>query len=170
MKVRQFFGLMLYKTIGQFLPSSSSPIKIGKHFRRFCGSLILLKHGKKINIERKANFSIRCEIGNNSSIGQNAFIGKTIIGENVMMGPDVKIYTINHSHSRIDVPMTSQGVDEEKPVIIEDDVWIGANVIILPGVVIGRGCIIGAGSVVTKSTPPYTICCGNPAIVKKERK
>ena len=169
MKIRQIIGLVLYKTIAQYLPASSSSIKIGRWLRGFCGKLVLLKHGNNINIERKASFSSRCEIGNNSSIGKNALLGKTIIKDNVMMGPDVKIFTFNHIHDDINIPMIKQGVGSEKPVVIESDVWIGANVIILPGITIGKGCIIGAGSVVTKSTPPYTICCGNPAIVKKNR-
>lgn len=87
-----------------------------------------------------------------------------------MMGPDVFIYTQNHNFSRTDISMDQQGWSEEKPVIIEDDVWIGSRVTILPGVIIGKGCIIGASAVVTKSMPPYSVVAGNPAIVVKNRK
>ena len=65
--------------------------------------------------------------------------------------------------------MRKQGLTKPKPVIIEDDVWIGTKTILLPGVHIGKGAIIGAGSVVTKNIPPYTIAVGNPAVVKKSR-
>lgn len=66
--------------------------------------------------------------------------------------------------------MNLQGMSKEHPVLIEDDVWIGANVIILPGVKISKGSIIGAGSVVTKNVPEYAIVGGNPARVIKYRK
>jgi maltose O-acetyltransferase len=86
-----------------------------------------------------------------------------------MMGPDVVIHTRNHRHDRIDIPMCQQGFGEMKPVIIEDDVWLGERVIILPGVTIGKGSIIGAGAVVAKNVPPYSIAVGNPALVVKKR-
>lgn len=66
--------------------------------------------------------------------------------------------------------MIFQGFEEAKKVIIKDDVWIGSNVIILPGVTIESGAIIGAGSVVTKDVLKNTIVAGNPAKVIKERK
>ena len=66
--------------------------------------------------------------------------------------------------------MIKQGNSETKPVIIENDVWIGANVIILPGVTIHEGSIIAAGAVVTKDVECYTIVAGNPAKVIKKRK
>ena len=66
--------------------------------------------------------------------------------------------------------MRGQGFQEEKPVHIGDDVWIGGRVIILPGVHIGSHSIIGAGAVVTKDVPEWAIAAGNPAVVKKYRK
>lgn len=87
-----------------------------------------------------------------------------------MMGPQVFIYTQNHNHDRTDIPMIAQGYEEEKPVVIGDDVWIGSRVTILPGVHIGEGAIIGASSVVTKDVPAYSIVGGNPAKVIKSRK
>ena len=86
-----------------------------------------------------------------------------------MMGPDVLIYTQNHKFDRIDITMDQQGWSEEKAVVIEDDVWIGSRVTILPGVHIGEGCIVGASAVVTKSVPPYCIIAGNPAKIIKYR-
>lgn len=86
------------------------------------------------------------------------------------MGPEVYIYTQNHDFSRMDIPMDQQGWSKERPVVIEDDVWIGSRVTILPGVIVGRGCVIGASSVVTKSCPPYSVVAGNPAKVVRLRK
>ena len=81
----------------------------------------------------------------------------------------ISIYTKNHKTS-LEKPMIFQGFEEAKKVIIKDDVWIGSNVIILPGVTIESGAIIGAGSVVTKDVLKNTIVAGNPAKVIKERK
>ena len=112
----------------------------------------------------------RISIGNNSGIGINAFIqGPSSIGDYVLMGPDVQIYTRNHKYDRVDIPMYNQGESEIKKVNIGNDVWIGSRAIILPGVTIGDGAIIGAGSIVTKNVEPYAIVGGNPAKVIKYR-
>jgi maltose O-acetyltransferase len=95
--------------------------------------------------------------------------GTITIGADVMMGPDVVILTTNHIFENTDIPMDQQGIANELPVTIEDDVWIGTRVIILPGRHIGRGSIIGAGSVVTKDIPPFAIVGGNPAKVIRYR-
>ena len=85
-----------------------------------------------------------------------------------MMAPDVVILTRKHIHSDIKIPMSKQGSISAK-VIIEDDVWIGMRVIILPGVKIGRSSIIGAGAVVTHDVLPFTVVGGVPAKFIKER-
>ena len=66
--------------------------------------------------------------------------------------------------------MREQGMSEIKSVKIEDDVWIGARVCILPGVTIGQGAVIGACTVVSKDVPPYAVVVGNPGVIKKYRK
>ena len=86
-----------------------------------------------------------------------------------MMGPDVIILSGNHAHDLIDIPLKFQGNSEEQPVSIEDDVWIGARVIILPGVHVGKGSILGAGAVVTKNIPRYSVVAGNPARIVNVR-
>lgn len=165
-----FIGRSLYFFASK-LPASYSRIKVGqKTLRSLCGKLILSECGKNVNIEKGAVFSSRVTLGDNSGIGIRASIsGDTHIGSNVMMGPDCIIYTRNHAFSRTDIPMCEQGFQEEKPVFIANDVWIGGRVIILPGVKIGTGAIIGAGSVVTKDVPDYAIVGGNPAKVLKYR-
>lgn len=123
-----------------------------------------------MNIERGAIFSPEVGIGDNSGIGINCELyGPVSIGNGVMMGPEVVIYTSEHRHDRIDIPMWQQGISEVEPVVIGNDVWIGRRVIILPGVKIGEGCIIGAGAVVTKDMPPYSIIGGVPAQILKYR-
>ena len=126
--------------------------------------------GAEVNIEKDAIFSQKVTLGDFSGIGINAKIyGECHIGAFVMMGTDVTVITRNHRFDRIDIPMMRQGFEEEKPVYIGDDVWIGDRVIILPGVHIGNGCIIAAGSVVTKDVAPYTVVGGVPAHFIKER-
>lgn len=149
--MKKYIGLIFYNLIAKHLPISFSYIKLGqKKLRGLCGKMILTKCGNNVNIEKGASFSSKVEIGNNSGIGINARIGgRCIIGDDVMMGPDCVIYTRNHKFDDISTTMRGQGVQEEKPVYIGDDVWIGGRVTILPGVHIGSHCIVGAASVVT---------------------
>ena len=171
--IQKIIGMTLYNVIGKHLPVSYSRAggKAAKAFRALCGKLILSRCGKDVNIERGAVFAHTVEIGDHSGIGLRASLqGKSIIGSNVMMGPECMIFARNHAFSRTDIPMREQGFEPEKPVVIEDDVWIGARVTILPGVKVGTGAVLGAGAVVTKDVPPYAIVGGNPAKVLKYRK
>lgn len=169
-KIKRVIGKLLY-LVARHLPESYK-LNIGqKRIRALCGKLLLAKCGENVNIEKNAEFAYSVELGDNSGLGINSRIsGKTIIGKNVMMGPCVSIYTNNHIFERTDIPMNLQGMSEERAVIIEDDVWVGANVIILPGVTISKGAVIGAGAVVTKNVPEYAVVGGNPAKVIKYRK
>lgn len=110
------------------------------------------------------------ELGDNVSIGPRAIIyaiyKKIIIGNNVLIGPNVTMVNGDHSIRKIGVPIINNHEklpQDDADIIVEDDVWIGANVTILKGVNIGRGCVIAAGAVVVKDTPPYTIIGGIPA-------
>lgn len=123
-----------------------------------------------MNFEKNAYFTPLLSIGDNSGIGVNCEVnGKVSIGNDVMMGPEVVIYTSGHNHERTDIPMRLQGSSESYPVTIGNDVWIGRRTIIMPGVNIGDGCIIGAGAVVTKDVPPFSVAGGVPAKVIKSR-
>ena len=84
------------------------------------------------------------------------------IGDNCLIGPNVVLRTSNHVFSDRNVPIREQGHIPGR-IIIRDDVWIGANVVLLPDVSVGRGAIIGAGSVVTKNVDDYAIVAGVPA-------
>jgi len=169
--LRAIIGKILYESIGKHMPVSFSRIKIGqKAFRAFCAKQYIKYCGINVNIEKGASFSRLLSISDNSGIGINAKLyGEIVIGKNVMMGPDCVIYTRNHEFSDISIPMNEQGFHEAEIVIIGDDVWIGGQVIILPGVKIGNHSVIGAGAVVTKNVPEYAIVGGNPAKIIRYR-
>ena len=112
----------------------------------------------------------KLSIGDNSGLGINSKVPFDItIGKNVLMGPDVLILGQNHNFLDAAKPIIEQGLGEQKPVIIKDDVWIGARVTILPGIMIGNGAVIGAGAVVTKDVKAFDVVVGNPAQVVKNR-
>lgn len=96
------------------------------------------------------------------------------IGNKVIFGPRPTIITGDHridiiGKYIIDITDDEKLPDQDVPVVIEDDVWCGANVTILKGVTIGRGSVVAAGAVVTKSFPPYSIIGGVPAKLLKMR-
>ena len=95
------------------------------------------------------------------------FLGDITIGDNVLIGPKTIIWGRDHG-SKLSSPMRYQP-HVKKPIIIGDDVWIGANVTILKGVEIGSGSIIAAGAVVVKNVPRFSVVAGNPAKVIKLR-
>lgn len=105
-------------------------------------------------------------------IGENSYINSCTviysangvkIGNNVLIGPNCNIVPVNHIIANKDLPIRVQGFENRGGIIIEDDVWLGANVTIVDGVTVGKGAVIGAGSVVTKSVMPYSIWMGVPA-------
>ena len=107
-------------------------------------------------------------IGDRTRIGlSNTIIGPVNIGNDVRLAQGVVISGLNHNYKDIYRPIHAQGFTT-KPIIIEDESWIGANTVILPGVTIGRHSIVAAGSVVTKDIPKYTLVAGNPAKVLKQ--
>ncbi len=164
MSLKTFFGKALYK-FARHLPLSDSRVNLGgKALRRACAKMVLPKCGSDVNIERGAQFAWDLQIGDHSGVGVNALISAHVtIGNDVMMGPECMIFTSNHGMSDLTVPMWRQPSSQPRPVVIGDDVWIGARVTILPGVHIGRGSVIGAGSVVTRDVEAYSVVGGNPA-------
>jgi acetyltransferase-like isoleucine patch superfamily enzyme len=90
------------------------------------------------------------------------------VGRDVLMANDVQLICGNHTFARRDLPIRAQPT-EERPIVIEDDVWLGASSIVLGGVIIGRGSVVGAGAVVTRSLPPYSVARGVPAQVVGSR-
>ena len=159
--------LVIYYTFLRYLPSGPTPI-IGVFFRflRYqCCKHIFLYCGKNVNIERMAFFAsgLNIQIGDNSSIGINSVVpGDIRIGKDVMMGPNCYIFSNNHGFERTDIPMIEQGHTIRKQTIIEDDVWIGRNVIFTAGRKLKRGSIVGAGTLLCKDFDEYSIIGGNP--------
>lgn len=104
-------------------------------------------------------------IGNNCHFNRNVFIGassgKIIIGNDVLIAPNVVLRASNHGTQKNVLMRKQPHVYGE--IIIEDDVWIGSNVVILSGVTLAQGTVVAAGAIVTKSTSPYTIIGGVPA-------
>jgi maltose O-acetyltransferase len=128
--------------------------------------------GRNVTIEPGASFGggSKVKLGDYSGLGKNARIPNNIeIGNHVMIGQDVLVIGQNHNFSDSERPMREQGLGPVLPVVIEDDVWIGSRVIILPGRRIGSGAVVGAGAVVTRDVRPYDIVGGNPARVIRNR-
>jgi len=112
-----------------------------------------------------------CDYGSNIQLGENVYfnfncvildVAKVIIGNNVLFGPAVQVYTATH-------PMTAverrSGLEFAKPINIGNDVWLGGGAIVCPGVTIGDGAVIGAGSVVVRDVPAGVFAAGNPCRV-----
>lgn len=115
-----------------------------------------------------------CDYGFNIEVGKNLFtnynctildVAKVKIGDNVLIGPNVSIYTAGHP---IHADTRKTGYEYGAPITIGDNVWIGGNSIILPDVTVGSNSVIAAGSVVTKDVPEWTVVAGNPARVIKK--
>jgi len=107
------------------------------------------------------DYGYNTHIGNNCFINYNCVIldeGKVEIGGRTWIGPGVHIYAVEHK-----ISPNERDVIRGVPVIIEEDVWIGGHVTILPGVRVGRGSLIGAGSVVAKDVEKMVVVAGNPA-------
>lgn len=114
----------------------------------------------------------RLVIGDDCSINSGVIFGLTcdlILGNHVMVGDNASFRTADHEFSRLDVPMLEQG-ERRGSIVVEDDVWIGANATILRGVRIGHGAIVGANAVVTRDVAPYAIVGGVPARVIGSRR
>ena len=107
-------------------------------------------------------------IGDYTRIGIHCtVIGPVSIGNNVNLAQGITVTALNHNFEDVTRRIDEQGIST-KPVVIGDDVWIGANAVILPGVTIGRHVVVAAGAVVTKDVPDYCVVAGVPAKVVKE--
>lgn len=134
------------------------------------------KCGKNVFISRYCHFNGMIEVGDDIYIGQGCRLqstsSKIILGNHIMLGPNVSIHGGNHRTDIVgrlmkSIKLSEKRVEDDLDVIIENDVWVAANVIILKGVRIGEGSIIGAGCVISDNIPPYTIVTGN--VLRKNR-
>lgn len=113
-------------------------------------------YGRNIELGRSVYFNFNCVILD---------VAKVKIGDNVLFGPAVQIYTALHP---MQAQKRRQGLESGKPVTIGNDVWIGGNVVLCPGVTIGHETVIGAGSVVTRDIPQGVFAAGNPCRVIRQ--
>ena len=133
---------------------------------------------KKILGKTKQNFIIEqpfiCDYGYNIEIGENFYSNhnltildgnKVKFGDNVFIAPNCSFYTAGHP---LDTETRNAGLEYAKPIEIGNNVWIGGNVVVLPGVKIGNNVVIGAGSIVNKDIPDNVVAVGNPCKVIKE--
>jgi acetyltransferase-like isoleucine patch superfamily enzyme len=130
-----------------------------------CGRELMLMHDVWI----VAPENLR--VGDNLSVAPGAMInagGGVAIGDDVLIGPGTKIWSLNHAIDDLSLPVARQGY-QLRAVQIGSDVWIGAGSIILPGVAVGDHVVIGAGSVVTHDLPAWCVAAGSPAGVIKHR-
>jgi len=117
-----------------------------------------------------------CDYGYNIEVGKNFYANHNLIildankvkfGDNVFIAPNCGFYTAGHP---LDAETRNKGIEYAKPIEIGNNVWIGGNVVVLPGVKIGDNTVIGAGSVVNKDIPANVVAVGNPCRVIKEIK
>lgn len=107
-------------------------------------------------------------IGDHTRIGlHNTIIGPVTIGCHVNLAQGITVTALNHNFEASDKRIDEQGISTT-PVTIEDDIWIGANAVILPGVTIGNHSVVAAGAVVTKNVPPHSLVAGVPAKIIKQ--
>ena len=134
-------------------------------FRKCGNSLILFTH---VHIESPENITI----GNNISVNRGCLIdasgGDISLGNNILIGPNTVLRAAGHIFTERDTPIRNQN-HTRGIIVIEDDIWLGANITILPNVTIGKGSVIGAGAVVTKDIEPYSIAVGVPCKKIKTR-
>ncbi len=135
--------------------------------------LLLKRMGSKVFIEGRVYFRYpnRVSIGSRVSINRGCEFypslyhkdAEIVIGNNIRFGPNVRCLAAGHDHQYLHLPDTAGRIE------IQDNTWIGGNVVILPGVTIAEGTVVGAGAVVTKDTTPYSIYAGIPAKFIKSR-
>ena len=138
-------------------------------FRRHLGAL---GPDTRIGYGFRVTSPDKIRIGSHCDFNEGVFItggGGVTIGDYVGLGPGVKIWSVNHRYQDPDTPWIQQG-HELLPVVIENDVWLGANCFVMPGITIGRGSILSAGTVLMKSVPEFAIVAGNPGRIVGWRK
>lgn len=165
--------MILYYGFARHLPYQPLPgYKFGNKLRSYIAKKLFKRTGKDITIKHGAYFGDGKNIvmGDYSQLGINCKVENDLImGDYVLMGPEVVIYSSSHEYKDIDVPIMLQGAKEINPVTIGNDVWIGLRSTIMPGVKVGNHVIIGSNSVVTKDIPDYAVVGGAPAKIIRYR-
>jgi acetyltransferase-like isoleucine patch superfamily enzyme len=170
-RLSPYVAKLRYRVLSPLFENAGTKGSIGRGFR-MPGELSVVL-GDRVAIRDSVFLAGngRLVIGSNTVINERCIITsmeRVEIGRNVMLAPGVYILDVDHSFDRRDIPIPKQGYEVD-PVVIDDDVWIGAGVVVTRGTTIGKGAIIGANSVVTKDIPSYAIAAGAPARVIGER-
>lgn len=158
-RVNQFFNANLTRIHGTARLHNRKYIELAKGVQ--IGEYVIIRGTK-----RKVIIGSGCQINPFTVIYGGAGV---VIGCDVMIGPHCMLAAGAHDYRQLEVPMRWAKHLEKGPIIIEDDVWLGAHVTVTDGVTIGRGSVIGANSVVSRSIPPYAIAAGVPAKVIRYR-
>ena len=173
MSVKKKVVLCLYYSLFRHLPYQPLPgYKFGNKMRTWCAKQLFKQCGEDIVIKSKAYFGDGKNIvmGKGSQLGINCKVeDDLILGDYVLMGPDVIIYSSSHEYSNPNIPVMLQGAKERRPVTVGNDVWFGARSIVMPGCKIGNHVIVGANAVVTHDVPDYAVVGGAPARIIKYR-
>jgi acetyltransferase-like isoleucine patch superfamily enzyme len=152
---RVFLGQRVMIGEGCFIDAHSSSgrieLKDDVWLSRDC--YLIAWRGAEIMVEPSAYIGHRCLFYGHGGIH---------VGRDVLLANDVQLICGNHTFARRDLPIRAQPT-EERPIVIGDDVWLGASAIVLGGVTVGKGSVVAAGAVVTRSLPPYSIARGVPA-------
>ncbi|CAM3112092.1 sugar O-acetyltransferase [Leuconostoc rapi] len=144
------------------------------HFKEKETLLLLPKIFKSIGRASYIEKDLYVDYGSNTSIGDNFYantrlvlldVAEINIANNVLFGPNVSLLTAGHP---IDMEIRNEGLEYGLPITIQDNVWLGGNVVVNPGVTIGTNSVVGSGAVVTKSIPSNSIAVGNPAKVLRK--
>lgn len=173
-----FRGITLAPTASIRLNKATDSIGKGSRIGAYCELSSVsggaLNIGKRCDVGRGAlllTYGGTLQIGDDCSINPYCVIyghGGLKIGNHVRIATHTVIIPANHSFDRLDIPICRQGLSMQG-IVIDDDVWIGANVVITDGVHIGTGAVIGAGSVVTSNVEPHAVYAGVPARILKHR-
>lgn len=156
-------GNGVYLDQGCYLHATPNGIELGEN--------TIVMHGAVLHVYNFRGLpNAGITIGKDSLVGEYSVIrgqGGVTIGDRVYTSPFTQIIAVNHVFNDVKRPFVDQGITAEG-IIIEDDVWLGANAVITDGVHIGQGAVVAAGAVVTKDVPPYTVVGGVPAKVIKK--
>jgi len=145
--------------------NSLSPADDARRYELFRGLLGGVKESFIIESPFHCDYGYNIELGENFYMNVNCVIldgAKVRFGDNVFVAPGCGFYTAGHP---LDVEQRNKGLEYARPITVGSNVWIGGNVIVLPGVTIGDNCVIGAGSVVNRDIPANSLAVGNPCRV-----
>ena len=167
-KLTRAAAVVVYYGLARYLPRRTRPGgEIGRRVRAACCAVLFADTGAWINVEPNVDFGNgrSVKLGNRSGIGKGSSIDGLILGDHVMIGPELLTVSTTHQYDDGEGHRWERGSEEYAAPMVGSGTWIGARVTLLPGVKIGKWCVIGAGAVVTRDVPDYAVAAGVPARV-----